>query len=326
MNARAVAALVAVTVAAPSSDRHHRDVTARAARVSDGPVRSGFSVAFKDEVTAYSHNFVTVLPGDSVPFAIAEGTGDGDYALTVTAGTVRQEATARWWWRSPARPGSSTIVVTRGASPDTIRFATFVLVPRERVAGGFLNGYRIGAYPDQPLRGLEIYEKPEGFIEVTRANQNTVVSPHFRLRDFVAKQQGDFPKYVVLQERLLLKLEYLLEAVNEAGYAAESFYIMSGYRTPFYNRAIGNVRYSRHMWGAAADLFIDEHPRDGRMDDLNRDGRVDVRDAQVLIDIVDDQLDDPAYAGFVGGLGRYRANARHGPFVHVDIRDRRARW
>jgi acetyl-CoA carboxylase carboxyltransferase component len=60
-----------------------------------------------------------------------------------------------------------------------------------------------------------------------------------------------------------------LQALNEAGRTVERFVVMSGYRTPFYNAAIGNVPYSRHVWGGAADIYIDDAPRDGEMDDLN---------------------------------------------------------
>ena len=48
----------------------------------------------------------------------------------------------------------------------------------------------------------------------------------------------------------------ILQKVNERGYRCDTFHIMSGYRTPYYNGAIGNVRYSRHVWGGAADIFF----------------------------------------------------------------------
>jgi uncharacterized protein YcbK (DUF882 family) len=101
---------------------------------------------------------------------------------------------------------------------------------------------------------------------------------------------------------------------------------MSGYRTPYYNKLIGNVKYSRHLWGGAADIFIDEHPEDGMMDDLNGDGRIDCHDAAVLYDIIDQMYGKPWYERFLGGLGRYEKTNSHGPFVHVDVRGFRARW
>ncbi|MDX1389079.1 MAG: D-Ala-D-Ala carboxypeptidase family metallohydrolase, partial [Acidobacteriota bacterium] len=182
------------------------------------------------------------------------------------------------------------------------------------------------AYPATPLKGLEIYQPPRGFIEVTEANVDTPVAPHFTLRQFLCKQGGGYPKYVVLRERLLLKLELLLEQVNAAGFECDTFHVMSGYRTPYYNRSIGNVKYSRHVYGGAADIFIDVDPRDGNMDDLNGDGKIDVHDAGVLYDLIDGLYGTDFYNAYVGGLGRYKKTKAHGPFVHVDVRGFRARW
>jgi uncharacterized protein YcbK (DUF882 family) len=130
---------------------------------------------------------------------------------------------------------------------------------------------------------------------------------------------------VVLRERLLFKLEYVLEQVNAEGIPAKSFSVMSGYRTPYYNAAIQNVRYSRHVWGDAADIFIDDDG-DAYMDDLNADRRHDSRDAEVLFNLVN-QLDQrPGFSNFIGGLGRYKPTDSHGPFVHVDARGVKAKW
>ena len=75
-----------------------------------------------------------------------------------------------------------------------------------------------------------------------------------------------------------------------------------------------------------ADIFIDESPQDGMMDDLNGDGTIDYRDAAVLYKLFDDLYGDEDYEPFMGGLGRYKKTASHGPFVHVDVRGFRARW
>ena len=54
--------------------------------------------------------------------------------------------------------------------------------------------------------------------------------------------------------------------------------VMSGFRTPRYNHSGGNTagraNLSRHMYGDAADVFVD-NDRNGSMDDINGDGRVD---------------------------------------------------
>ena len=101
---------------------------------------------------------------------------------------------------------------------------------------------------------------------------------------------------------------------------------MSGYRTPFSNKAIGNVQYSRHVWGGAADFYIDQSPKDGVMDDLNKDGVVNREDAVWLANFISNMSKQGAFGPRVGGLGIYGANAAHGPFVHVDVRGTLARW
>jgi hypothetical protein len=202
----------------------------------------------------------------------------------------------------------------------------FVMVPATAVSDGVLNGYRIGEYPAKPLRGQSAYLPPRGFVEVTPENLDTPVSPHFTLGQFLCKQESDFPKYLVLAEKLLLKLEIVLETVNEAGHRADTLHVMSGYRTPHYNEAIGNVKFSRHLWGDAADIFLDASPRDGMMDDLDGDGTTAFSDASVLYRLVDELYGRKGFGAYFGGLGQYRATSSHGPFVHVDTRGYRARW
>ncbi|MDX1507138.1 MAG: D-Ala-D-Ala carboxypeptidase family metallohydrolase, partial [Woeseiaceae bacterium] len=174
--------------------------------------------------------------------------------------------------------------------------------------------------------GLDIYLQPEGFVEVTAENAGTRISPNLTLGEFVSKQESAYPKYVVIRSSLLLKLENILRNLNEAGHPVERFVIMSGYRTPFYNRAIGNVQYSRHVWGGAADIYVDDNPRDGRMDDMNGDGRIDRDDARWLANFVDGMSRRGEFGARIGGLGVYGSNAAHGPFIHVDVRGTRARW
>ena len=201
-----------------------------------------------------------------------------------------------------------------------------VMVPLKIDSKGTMQGYRIGKYPDIPLKGLGIYKPPRGLIRVDPEMLVLPLSPHFTLGQFMCKQAGDYPKFLLVRTGLLIKLEYLLELVNHKGFATDTFYVMSGFRTPYYNDAIGNVRYSRHQWGGAADIFIDSNPKDGVMDDLNRDGVIDVRDAAVLYRLFDDESFKDGYKPMIGGLGQYKKTSSHGPFVHVDVRGFRARW
>ena len=85
----------------------------------------------------------------------------------------------------------------------------------------------------------------------------------------------------------------------------------------------GRANLSRHMYGDAADVFVD-NDRNGVMDDINRDGRVDPRDAAFMGEAV--ERVERKYPALVGGVGVYSACCGHGPFTHVDVRGFRARW
>jgi hypothetical protein len=173
----------------------------------------------------------------------------------------------------------------------------------------WLNGYRLGYWPQEKGRvRSEAYKNPEGFIEVTPDNEDTRVSEHFRLRDFVSHDQKDvWPKYV--------------HGVN-----AEGMRIRSGFRTPAHNYAVrgeGSARDSRHQFGDAADVFIDQ-VGDGKMSDLNGDGKVNFADVKMILDAV--ERVEARYPELVGGTGLYAYSGRSGPFAHIDVRGTRARW
>jgi len=290
------------------------------------PEKAGFSVKFKEEVSPYRVMGAYVLPQETLTVEVQDKDKRGQYVLHASAGNTIRAGRNKWQWQAPQQTGFYPLKIVRQQPGDSITLNVFVMVPYIQLKGEYLGGYRIGKYPTIPYRQLPIYKPPMGFIEVTKENEETLVSPHFKLRHFVCKQEGDYPKYVVLRERLLLKLELILEKVNEKGYRCDTFGVLSGYRTPYYNNKIGNVKYSRHVYGGAADIFIDEDPQDGMMDDLNHDGKIDYKDAGVIYDIIDAMYGKPWYAIFMGGLGRYKKTKDHGPFVHVDARGFRARW
>jgi hypothetical protein len=257
---------------------------------------------------------VTVMPGADLDLDIAGD--DGPYRVEAKDGTMSTRPAGKWRWRAPVLPGLSTLKVEDARARTVLELHVFVLVPFDEVRDGRLNGYRIGTYPPRT--------QPIGFVEVTAENLRTKLSPHFELRQFLCKQPGGFPKYVVISEALILKLERVIAALDLAGHDVDSLTVMSGYRTPFYNEGIGNVRDSQHTAGTAADIFIDETV-DGRMDDLDRDGTVTRDDAIWLFKLID-VMDRMPSALFRGGLGDYGSTAAHGPFVHVDVRGRLARW
>ncbi len=187
------------------------------------------------------------------------------------------------------------------------------------------NGGKVSAPRAAPV---EKYRPPSGFIEVTQQNADTKVSDHFKLRDFLTHdQQGVWPKYLVLDMRNVDKLELVLTELSSHGVDVRGVRVMSGFRTPQYNKGGGNTGgragLSRHMYGDAADIFIDSNG-DGQMDDLNHDGRVNIGDSRVVLQALDKV--ETAHPELVGGGGVYPAEAGHGPFIHIDTRGYRARW
>jgi hypothetical protein len=224
-----------------------------------------------------------------------------------------------------SRPGVYTLKDSLTGKP----FSFVNLVPFDEKAKGFVGSYRMGRWPaERKTPRTEAYENPEGFIEVTPDNQELRVSEHFQLRDFLTHDQGAvWPKYLVLREALVDKLELAIEALRQRGIRADRLVVMSGFRTPEYNaqgvRRGGRARDSRHQFGDAADVFVDNNG-DGKMDDLNHDGRVNSRDARYLAQVVDEV--ERENSDLVGGVGVYPATRAHGPFVHVDVRGVRARW
>jgi hypothetical protein len=287
---------------------------------------ASFAVTFHDETSAYRDAAVIVLPGASVVFQTVGGP-PGDYAAVTSDGTLVQQGLHQWKWTAPDRPGTYLVTFEGPGKKDTIAVHGFVMVPATEVKGGLLNGYRIGEYPATPLKGNPQYLPPPGFIEVTKDNQDTRLSPHFTLKQFLCKEDTSkaFPKYVLFKERLPLKLEAVLERVNAMGFAVETLHVMSAFRTPYYNHAIGDVKYSMHQWGSAADVYIDPLKKD-RMADLNRDGQVDIQDSKFLYDEIERMLADKDLARFQGGMGFYPGTSAHPPFVHIDVRGTAARW
>jgi uncharacterized protein YcbK (DUF882 family) len=213
------------------------------------------------------------------------------------------------------------------STPEGESFFVLALIPFEAKSGAKVAGYNIGFWPSERGRPSR-YDLPDGFIEVTEDNQFTPLSEHFRLADFLTKDQRQvWPKMLVIQPRLIDKLELIALELERIGKPSR-LRVMSGFRTPQYNargtcRRCGRAKDSRHMYGDAADVLVDADG-DGRMDDLNGDGRVTVADARYLAAIADQV--EAEHPDLVGGVGVYKPTRAHGPFVHVDARGSFARW
>lgn len=114
--------------------------------------------------------------------------------------------------------------------------------------------------------------------------------PNFSPWEFRSR---DGAEQLLLDERLLDSLQELRNTIRLP------ISVNSGYRTTEWNKAIGGERDSQHLRGRAADIVV---PRLG------------------VEDLAEWAAKIPAFRD--GGIGTYPKRG----FVHVDVRDGRARW
>ncbi len=300
------------------------------------PGHAGFSLWADERPLLFQVQAIPALPGQTIEIRPDPSESEDGFTLRVREGEVMDRLKDRltdrptdrrvgWSWTAPPVPGVYPLEIVHRGTGESVSVTVLVAHPAEVVKDGRIHGYRLGGYMEAPLRGDPAYLPPAGFIEVSQEHLDLAVSPHFALSHFLCKQEGE-RRFLLLSPELVNKLEAGLEALNRAGHSIPTFHVMSGYRTPAYNRAIGNASvYSRHLYGDAADIFVDVDG-DGYMDDLNGDGRRDTADARLLIGVFEGLAQNQGGAIVPGGLGLYGPKSHRGPFVHVDTRGTRARW
>jgi uncharacterized protein YcbK (DUF882 family) len=114
------------------------------------------------------------------------------------------------------------------------------------------------------------------------------LSPHFSRKELACRCCGR----LIVDPRLI----EALEALRQLG--GVSIVIHAGYRCPAHNREVGGVPNSEHTRGLAADIHIPG---------------LSLQQMYAMASEV------PQFAQ--GGIGAYDTN-----FLHVDVRDHRARW
>ena len=286
----------------------------------------GLGIKFQDcDTVRLNRFFQVIMPGKTIEFSV-EAKNQKDIEVYAEKGTVKQMSGGKWIYIAPENNDvDDKLAIRNMVTEQSVVVTIFVLKPLGNLNGEYLNGYRIGIYPKEGYKGKSNYQKPEGFIEVTEQNKDLFITPHFQLKQFLCKQQSEWPKYLLLNPKLLVKLEFLINELHKEGLNVKTLFIMSGYRTPYYNELIGNVKNSRHVYGDAADIYVDEN-HDGVIDDLNDDKKHSMSDAEVLHKIVSRYDNDPDYEHLMGGLGKYNKNSAHTYFIHVDTRGYKARW
>jgi hypothetical protein len=265
------------------------------------------------------------LPGEAVEYPLAV-TGDPSaltYQWVRLVDSLPADVTrplAGTGLVAPTQPGFYQLAVTKGESRRLVDGLTLaVMVPFSQKLGNTLNGYRIGMYVAERLRGGR-GERPDGFVEIRPENRDVQLTKHLRVSDFLTHDdQRVWPRYAAVNPRLLDKLELVMNEIEKLRGEGPRVKILidvhSGFRTPLHNHNVeGAARDSRHQYGDAADVTIDA---DG-------DGKFTRFDSRIVAMAVErvEQL-NPELAG---GMGLYLSRRFAVPYVHIDARGQRARW
>ena len=185
-----------------------------------------------------------------------------------------------------------------------------------------VNGKSIGAYSN-PLSSsvkrvrehANLYVPPKLFALLTSETAKLRLGPDFELGELIAFKDfvgADGHKVYTterhtdvlpLRQDLIEKLIKLRERLRQKGVAVTRFAVTSGFRTPDYNRQIKGAQFSRHCYGDAVDIYIDEN-NDHHMDDLNGDGKLDRKDGLIIANACRELELEGAVVP--GGIGVYR--------------------
>ena len=284
--------------------------------------RAGLSVIVNNEIYPYREFATYVLPAEHLNLCIIDENADS-VVVEADSGTLDKIEGCRWIWTAPDEPGLTRLRITESRALQ-MTLNVFVMEPASSVVNGRLEGYQIGEYPEE-TDDSPIYLPPDGYIRVTEDLLSVNVSPNFKLGQFVEQLDSQYPKFIVLRERLLLKLEALLESLNETGTNVDSLSVVRGYITPQRNRELGNSRDSRHIYGGAATFIVDQDG-DGRMDDLDGNGSLGRSDGVALFEMVDELFSRPGKEYLKGGLFLHEDARSNTTLLMIDARGFRKRW
>lgn len=121
------------------------------------------------------------------------------------------------------------------------------------------------------------------------------LTENFSISEFRCKDGTDVPPELVDNVKTLAKnLQIIRQKIGKP------LRVISGYRSPAYNKKCGGTKKSQHMQAKAADLRVSGMSSD----ELH----------EIIVGLIDDEKI------MQGGVGKYPL------FVHYDVRGRKARW
>jgi hypothetical protein len=291
------------------------------------PGHANFSIEYEGLKIPLQIFSIFVMPREEIKISIAEE--DRGQMYQIELGGKTYESADSFTWKAHPESGHYQVIIREkngDGSASEIKINVFVLHSRAEKNGQYLDDFRIGYYPEIPADKKEYYSKPDGFLKIDESLLEVKLTPHFNLKQFLTNQSNELPQFIAIQESLLLKLEFFLEEVNMAGYAAKTFGIVSIYRSPYFNKKIGNnTNLSRHLFGDAADIYIDNTGNQW-MDDLNGDEKSTIADSKILSDLAVKFDQKEEFSHLQGGVSSYKGNGVRGPFLHIDTRGFHVSW
>ena len=260
-------------------------------------------------------NSIVVMPNEHVTVIIGD-----DFDMTRHEWWLIKKTQHSYQINAPETPGFYRLELSHNSGVSST-LQVIVKTPIDTSQESALNNYQINTYPNA-YKGLSQYAPPQGLIEINQADESVYLSNSVQIKNVMCKQAASYPKYLLVTTDGIKMLTRMKAFLNTQGIVFDKFSFISGYRTPYYNKLIGNGKHSRHLYGDAFDLFIDVDG-DNKMDDLNGDGKQNRADVDTLYRLFVAFL---KHDKRLGGVGKYYPSSRHGGFVHIDNRGFTARW
>jgi len=265
---------------------------------------------------------------------------------TGSGGSLGEAVEDRQQLFTPQLPGQS-FALKQGPGKETLGFRVHILheaeMTRNRKLGTTrlkVGGSIIGTYPNpRTARSWRVrmharfFKPPRYWMRITAGNQQQQLAPHVQMGQmvgFITEKDKTRPKrrhssWFPPNRELVYSLELLTRELLRKKVKVSRLAVNSAFRAPFYNRRIGGSSYSRHIYGDAADVMVDEDG-DEVCDDITGDGRADHRDGLVIGQAIRKlQLSGairPGGIGVYGFIGKDSARS----YSHFDCRGYVTRW
>ncbi len=291
------------------------------------------------DISFTQNPMVIVLPGENLAVSAEHPSGTGRVILNKDGEPYREDYTLNF--TAPMNPGAYYMSFTLTAEQASEPYELCVFVPYKatgrRAAKGLdliVDGEDVGTYRDVKFSGNDkvranpdSYQPPVWWLRITPGNESFAVVPRLTVGELVAFTEDTGLRHtevVPVCYRMWQAVEQLRKALEAKSIPGSALYLISMFRSPRYNRAVGSNAFGRHIYGDAFDFYIDLEG-DGKASDLNNDGKVDRRDAYRIVSIIENLQADGRIP--MGGIGVYQTvGGDHGLTMHLDMRGHRATW